>query len=255
MSRTARIAVLLTASFTLLSSPAIAATIPATTQNGDFTFITTEDVIQSGPLRIGGSTNISGKNITLTDTGNNFNSLNAQNQFIATEGLSIVDNSGLRGSFRAGNNTMVQSASTLTIDALNVTGTARLFASVGGVNFSDVVILNAQTLFVSGTLEIAAESIRFDFSDGGPADLSRLNVGALSLTTIPNPGGVQDTTVFADGVVLTSSGTPAQVPLPASLSLALASLAVLAGTRFSATTSMKRRRNASRSSTPSVLPF
>ena len=202
--------------------PADAAVIPSTSETGDFTFSTVEDITQSGPLVVGGTANISGNNVTLDDPGNDF----ASGVFAATGALTVVDNTGLSGSFFADGSAQVQSASTLFIDALNIGGSASLSAFTG-TDFSDVVILNAQKLFVGGTLEITAESIIFDFSDGGTADLARLEVGGLLLTT--NIDNSADTTVIASGVSVTSSGSPVVIPLPASFGLALAGLGALVG--------------------------
>ncbi|MEM1045484.1 MAG: hypothetical protein AAGL24_05015 [Pseudomonadota bacterium] len=209
----------------LAAVSAKAATIPATTEPGDFTLAVAEDINQTGPLVVGGTTSISGNNVTLDNVGNDFNA-GAPNIFTATGPLTVTDTSALRGAFSAGNSAVIQTGGTLVIDALNITGSANIFA-LSGSSLFDVEVLNAQNLIVSGTLSITAGSILFDFSDGGPADLSRLNVGLLAL----NPQG---------GVTVTSSNIGV-IPLPATVWLALSGIATLAAMAFGS--SRRRRRN------------
>lgn len=222
----------------LAAGLANAATIPATTETGDFVLSVADDITQSGPLVVGGTTTISGDSVTLDQSGNDFNAA-AANMFVATDGLIVTDASGLRGSFSAGNSAGITSSGTLVIDALTVTGSALITASDGGGDFFDVIVRNAQNLSVSGTLSILAESILFDFSDGGPADLGRLNVGLLALT--PNIDDLRDNTVAATGISVTSSNV-AVIPLPATLWLALSGIAALAALAFGARRHGKNRK-------------
>lgn len=220
----------------LAAGSVTAATIPTTTEPGDFALIVAEDITQTGPLEVGGTTTISGNNVTLDQSGNDFN-VAAANIFTATDSLVVTDSSDLRGAFTAGNSAVISAGGTLFIDAMNITGSANIFASDGGGDFFDVVVQNAQNLVVTGTLSITAESILFDFSDGGLADLGRLNVGLLALNS--NIDDLVDPTVRAQGVTVTSN--MAVIPLPATLWLALSGIATLAAMAFGA-----RRRRRSR---------
>ncbi|MEM6637135.1 MAG: hypothetical protein AAF667_14735 [Pseudomonadota bacterium] len=200
-----------------LAAPGYAASLPATSTPGDFSFSTSEDISQTGALVVGGNTNISGNNVVLDNSGNDFST----GTFEAAGSLT--------GAFMAVGSGQVTAASTLFIEALDIGGSASI-AAFTNTDFFDVIILNAQDLFVGGTLEIVAESILFDFSDGGTADLSRLNVGGLSL--VSNMDGIADSAVIEAGVSVTTSGTPAVIPLPGSLGFAFGGTAMLAGLGF-----------------------
>jgi len=220
--------------------PGWATVIVSGLETGDFTLNTPDDV-EDDPTTsfiVQGTADItSGGTISLarfipppTFIFNDFSG--APNQFNGNI-IVIHDFNAIRGSFTAPLGVDVVARGTIIVDLLDTDAPAVITAQ-DGTNFFDIVFRDAQNLHVGGTLTVAAENILFEFTDGLPPSLERLDVGALELFGI-GADSTTDTTVLSNEAVVL---VDASVPLPETSALFLFGVG-LVGLGF-----MRRRKGA-----------